>query len=140
MTESLRDRIIRHEGMRLKPYLDSRGIETIGIGRNLKDKGISEAEAYILLDNDLQECREEIIKNLPWAESLPTIVYGVLTEMVFQLGIYGVLQFRHTLQALQSGKYSEAADAILSSAWAKQTPERVKELSDILRNINKEAI
>ena len=38
------DKLIEHEGMVLKVYQDTLGIDTIGIGRNLKDRGISKEE------------------------------------------------------------------------------------------------
>ena len=36
--------IAKHEGIVLEPYKDSLGISTIGIGRNLEDRGISDGE------------------------------------------------------------------------------------------------
>ena len=51
--EKLVDQLITHEGMELKVYKDSLGIETIGIGRNLVDSGVSEEEARYLCNNDI---------------------------------------------------------------------------------------
>ena len=51
--ETLRERIIRHEGLRLKPYRDTMGNWTIGYGRNLDERGITEEEAKIMLDYDI---------------------------------------------------------------------------------------
>ena len=36
--------VAKHEGMVLEPYKDSLGISTIGIGRNLEDRGITDTE------------------------------------------------------------------------------------------------
>ena len=36
--------VAKHEGMVLEPYRDSLGISTIGIGRNLEDRGITDTE------------------------------------------------------------------------------------------------
>lgn len=44
----------RDEGRRLKPYLDTVGKTTIGVGRNLTDVGISEDEC------DLPFCPERL--------------------------------------------------------------------------------
>ena len=52
---TLRDALIRDEGVRLKPYRDSVGKLTIGVGRNLDDKGLTRAEAEALLDNDIRD-------------------------------------------------------------------------------------
>jgi len=46
---SLEELLVHHEGLRLKPYLDTSGKWTIGVGRNLSDSGISEEEAFYLL-------------------------------------------------------------------------------------------
>ncbi len=58
MTEALMNRIkaqlIRHKGLKLKPYRCTAGKLTIGVGRNLDDCGISQTEAYVLLENDIQ--------------------------------------------------------------------------------------
>lgn len=50
------------EGLRLKPYRDTVGKLTIGIGRNLDDVGISEAEAEYLLSNDLDRTISDLDK------------------------------------------------------------------------------
>lgn len=55
MITVLKDMLIRHEGLKLKPYRDTVGKLTIGAGRNLNDLGISEREAMFLLDNDIME-------------------------------------------------------------------------------------
>ena len=44
----------RHEGLKVFPYHCSQNKLTIGIGRNLDDKGISKDEAYYLLYNDIK--------------------------------------------------------------------------------------
>ena len=63
MTEALMNRIkaqlVRHEGLRLKPYRCTAGKLTIGIGRNLDDCGISQTEAYLLLENDIRNCEKQ---------------------------------------------------------------------------------
>lgn len=132
MTETLRDRIIRHEGVRLKAYRDQKGKLTIGIGRNIDDVGISEAEAYMMLDNDILKCKKAITENLLWATQLDDARYGVLLEMVYQMGIGGVLKFKETLKAMQNQDYTLAAAQMMGSLWAKQTPERAKELAKIM--------
>jgi lysozyme len=43
------------EGVRVKPYRDSLGILSIGVGRNLEDRGLRPSEVDFMLDNDLDE-------------------------------------------------------------------------------------
>ena len=51
--------------------------------------------------------------------------------MIFQLGKTGVSKFRNMWKALQQDppNYKEAAVQMLDSRWAKQTPNRAKEMA-----------
>ena len=42
------DKLVEFEGLMLTVYKDTLGIDTIGIGRNLKDRGISKEELEYL--------------------------------------------------------------------------------------------
>ena len=108
--DTLEQRIQRHEGLRLKPYHDDRGFLTIGYGRNLQAKGVSEDEALLMLRNDIAMARNQLIGYFPWVSTLDDIRQEVLTEMVFQLGINGVAAFKNTLAHAQAGEWDAAAD------------------------------
>lgn len=133
MVETLRERVERHEGLRLFPYKDSRGFLTIGIGRCIEKKGISRAEAYAMLDNDIEECITDVRQLLPWAPELGDVVFDVLVEMTFQLGITGLMKFKRMLEFLERGDTISAADEMLDSDWHTQTPSRCEELAEIMR-------
>ena len=45
--------LINHEGKKRTVYLDSMGIETIGVGRNLRHVGLDDDEVLYLLNNDI---------------------------------------------------------------------------------------
>jgi lysozyme len=130
----LEPRLNEHEGVRLKPYRDSRGLWTIGIGRCLDTKGISIQEAKYLLDHDMEEAVMSVVEHIPWAENIDENRFSVLAEMAFQMGIGGLLLFRQTLHYLEIGDYELAALAMLDSKWAKEdSPKRALELSEIIR-------
>ena len=42
--ENFIEKLIAHEGLKLQVYQDTLGIDTIGIGRNLEDRGITQEE------------------------------------------------------------------------------------------------
>ncbi len=65
LLERIKEQLVRHEGLRLKPYRCTAGKQTIGIGRNLDDYGISQTEAYVLLENDIQNCEKQLIDEIP---------------------------------------------------------------------------
>ena len=121
---SLRDDLIAEEGIRLKPYLCPAGKTTIGVGRNLDDVGITEAEAMAMLDNDISRVMSQLEKALPWFKGSSASIRRALGNMCFQLGINGLLKFQKMLAALQGRDYNTARREALDSAWAKQTPQR----------------
>ena len=130
--QSMIEQVKRHEGLRLKPYHCTAGKLTIGYGRNLEDKGISIEEAEELLLNDLAECERKLI-NAGLLNGLNDARKAVLINMCFQLGFSGLSRFKLTLGHIAQGNYEEAAEEMLNSRWAKQTPNRAKELSDQMR-------
>ena len=48
----------------------------------------------------------------------------------------GFSKFKKTIYLLETEQYDEASIEMLDSLWAKQTPNRAKELSEKLRGIN----
>lgn len=134
MTETLRQRLIRHEGIKLRPYPDTQGRLTIGVGRCLTSNGISYEEAYHLLDNDIENVQESVVQAFPWAVNLDPIRLSVIQEMVFQLGVAGVQAFPKMIQALKNRQYAIAASEMLNSVWHGQTPSRCEELANIMLN------
>jgi len=128
MPSSLRETLLRDEGLHLKPYRDSRGFLTIGVGRCLETKGISMAEAEMLLDNDLREAFR-VADHLPWITDLDEPRRNVIYNMAFNLGVQGVLGFTKTLELVKQGRYVEAAAEMLRSEWAKQVGNRSERLA-----------
>jgi lysozyme len=126
---TLEQQLIRHEGCKYKPYICPAGKLTIGVGRNLQDVGISEAEAMFMLTNDIKRVYQEIMGFLPWTSQLDPIRLSVLANMCFNLGIGGLLKFMNTLELVKSGEYKQAANAMLKSKWASQVGVRAIELS-----------
>jgi lysozyme len=125
MTEALMNRIkaqlVRHEGLRLKPYRCTSGKLTIGIGRNLDDRGISQKEAYAMLERDIQDCEQWLIDEIPEIyNKLDEVRQSVLLNMCFNLGIKGLLGFKNTLD-------------FIGAKWAKQVGMRAIELSEMMR-------
>lgn len=130
---SIRQQLIHHEGLRLKPYRCSAGKLTIGVGRNLEDVGISREEAMRLLDNDIGRCRGELADSVPAYLRLDETRKNVLIDMCFNLGIAGLLEFENMLAAVEAGDYDKAADEMLNSKWAGQVGKRADTLAEMMR-------
>ncbi len=133
MEEELIKRIIKHEGLRLKPYRCTAGKLTIGIGRNLEDTGITETEARYLLENDLRRCHKACMEAFPWYVGLDETRQGVICEMCFNLGLARLKGFKKMLLAVETGNYTTAAQEMLSSKWALQVGQRAKTLADMMK-------
>ena len=126
--EILSAALVRDEGLRLTVYDDSLGIPTIGCGRNLKDRGITRAEAAYLLSNDISECVNDLTASFAWFAGLDEVRQHVVLNMRFQLGPSRFRQFKAMLAALSAGDYQAAADAMKASKWAAQVPARAGRL------------
>ena len=131
MSETLRDRIKRHEGLRLEPYQDSLGNWTIGYGCRLPLTD-TEIEAIFELRYDAADDALDRILN-DGVGLLGLARDGVVLEMCYQLGERGVRRFERMMAALCEHNYAKAADEMLDSAWARETPERAQELAAIMR-------
>jgi lysozyme len=127
-------RLFDEESLQLKPYTDSVGKLTIGIGRNLTDNGITQSEATYLCINDIDKAIKDLQFYLPSFVSYPDMVQLVLTDMTFNMGIYELLKFKNTLMFIKSGDYKSAAEEMLNSKWAKQVGQRAIDLSEILKS------
>ncbi len=134
MPESLIEQLQRHEGLRLKPYRCTAGKLTIGYGRNLDDVGITLDEARAMLLADVAKVEAELGR-LEWFDDLPLKAQDVLVNMGFNLGVPGLLKFVNFLGSLRAGNYTDAADHMLASKWAKQVGSRATELAAIIRGL-----
>ena len=130
--KSIEEQLVLHEGLKLNPYRCPAGKLTIGVGRNLEDKGISMAEALFLLRNDVEEVRTQL-ERYPWYTQLDPVRQKVLIDMAFNLGIGGLMQFRKMLAALEAGDYGKTADEMLDSKWARQVGKRAQRLAEMMR-------
>lgn len=126
---TLREQLIRDEGIRLRPYTDTRGKLTIGCGRNLTDKGISPDEMDYLLDHDIEEAKRGVLTALPWAMGLDEPRFAVLVNMAFNMGLRGMLGFRKMLEAVAQADYESAAAELLDSTYAQQVGQRAQRLA-----------
>jgi len=124
--------ISANEGLKLKPYKCTAGKLTIGYGRNLDDRGISEDEALIMLKNDIALCQYELNRTLDFYVALPDNVKTVLIDMCFNLGISGLLKFKNMLSAIKEGNYQKAGSELMNSAYAGQVPNRAHRNKQLL--------
>jgi lysozyme len=128
----LRDQLIQHEGFRRTPYIDSVGKLTIGVGRNLDDKGLSKAEIYQLLDNDIKIAEKDARALVSNFHILGDVRQRVLIDMAFNLGRARLAGFKKFLAAMELGDMVAARAEMLNSKWAVQVGSRAKRLAKMM--------
>jgi lysozyme len=132
-TTSLEDQLIDHEGLELSLYKCTGDKWTIGVGRNLDDRGITEDEARYLLKNDITIVEEELLRNKPSVADLDGVRQRVLVDMGFNLGIPILLKFQNMWTAIEDEDWIEASEQMLDSRWAKQVGRRAIRLADAMK-------
>lgn len=135
MLTKIEELLIKHEGMQLMPYKCPAGKLTIGVGRNIEDRGITTDEAMYLLKNDITICIHELNNRLPWFADAHETVKIVLVDMAINLGVPRLMQFKWTLSCLEKKDYKSASAEMLNSKWAGQVGQRAITLSNMLKSI-----
>ena len=135
MKELIKRMLVIDEGVRLKPYRDSVGKLTIGVGRNLDDVGISYDEALYMLENDIEKAMSDASKIFPPTLflSLDDVRRAVILDMLFNLGYKRFLGFRKFVQAVKERDWEKAAKEMLDSKWARQVGKRAERLAYMMR-------
>ena len=118
------------EGFREFMYECTAGKTTIGYGLNL-EAGITEEEASIILRHRLRRISSSLDYN--WYRNINDVRKGVILNMVYQMGLTGVLKFRKMIAAMADRDFNRAADEMMDSNWYKQTPNRAQRLIDTMR-------
>ena len=132
---SLLDQIKLHEGFRPTVYQCTEGYDTIGYGFAVKDLELTKDIAEKILIQKVAELESKISKKFEWYHTAPQEAKEVVINMCYQLGLSGFSKFKKTIYLLETEQYEDASIEMLDSLWAKQTPIRAKELSEIVRSL-----
>ena len=147
--------LVQSEGLRLEVYQDTLGIDTIGVGRNLEDRGITdeelaaldfpnieavyehgitEADAAYLLENDVQIVEDELLKSHPCVAELDSVRQLVLVDMAFNMGVPRLCKFKKMWAAVHEKDFRTAAKEMLDSRWAVQVKNRSHKLAHAMHH------
>ena len=124
----------RDEGVELRPYKCSAGFLTLGVGRNIEERGITMDESDYLLANDITICEEEAIRVFKWFADLTDVRQRAIINMIFNLGLTKLLNFKKFLAAMEAEDWEEAGKQMLDSRWAKQVGNRADRLEQMIVN------
>lgn len=143
----LEEMLIRHEGDDPKAYTDSKGIWSLGIGRNLESPGLSKHEIItifqqielpenlrlFLLDNDIQTVTNQLESSYPWFRDLEGARRDAVIDLCFNLGINRFRGFVEMIKAFERQDYETAANECLDSQAGRELPDRYGELSQMIK-------
>ena len=139
------------EGFRSKPYLCSEGYVTVGYGTKLhKTPNLDPSDFLIRVTPDVAvgwlQCDISKIEKRLMASHVGGTdgIYdqmiccypnrkAVVLSMAYQLGVSGLLGFHRFWAAVTMGKYEDAANEMLDSRWATQTPARAWRHATVMR-------
>ena len=121
-----------HEGVEHKLYECTAGYLTIGVGRNIEERGLSDDEIDYLLNNDVNIATDELVATFDWYADLDPIRQRVVVDMVFNLGMPRFKQFQNMIAAIEAGDWMEASDEMMDSRWAQQVGLRASRLAEMM--------
>lgn len=140
------DLIEKHEGRKAKPYKCPAGHDTIGVGWNMEANPLPPAIAEHLKKHGriTQEMIDELFQTsvrqavadcrvlFPEFDLFSDARRMALIDFVFQLGFARARRFVHSIAAINTNRWADAAKEMLKSRWAEQTPKRAETITDMI--------
>lgn len=140
--------LVLHEGLRLKPYLDTEGYWTVLVGYNLSSRGYdfidqvlgqkirptpssvtatrpfgdlayTSCQAGKILNADLDRLEQVVPIHFPEYRNLSEIRQRVVLDMAFNMG-FKALGFKNAIAAAKVKDWSRCAREMYKSRWARQ--------------------
>lgn len=133
------------EGYREKPYVDTEGYPTVACGIKVGPKGAQLSNYAFTVPREVGDVWLEsfVSTTIGKMNANPSIVAAlkscnparrdILISMAYQMGVGGLAAFKNTLAMIAAGNYAGAANGMLSSLWAKQTPKRAQRHAEVMR-------
>lgn len=133
-----RGMIKRHEGKNMRgnrhmPYQCPAGKWTVGWGRNIQERGISEDEAELMLRNDIRDSKNELTLHFGFFDRLDEVRQMALIDMHFNMGYTKLSKFVNMIKAFYREDYEAAADEAVDSKWYRQVKSRGVEVVAMIR-------
>jgi len=131
------------EGYSDTPYQDIIGVWTIYFGNTILYTRGNQRVTQTTIGNNKSEAEKNLYCGIQSAiekakgyvnnfDELSSVRKCVLTMMAYQMG-FNLYAFKNTKLFIESGAHVQAADEMLESKWANQTPARAKRMSSIYK-------
>ncbi len=129
----LQERIKNHEGFSKKLYKCPAGKLTIGYGRNIEDNGITQKEADLMLETDVDVAIREVREVFDDFKTFGKVRQNALIDMMFNLGKPTFLKFKKMIKAIKIKDWVNASEEARKSLWYNQVGDRSKRIVKELR-------
>lgn len=106
------------EGYELKPYKDSKGLLTVGVG-HLLERDYTPEEVDRMLQDDIRAVRHHLDSYSYWGD-LSAARQCVLISLAFNVGVEGFKKFNKMRRALARGDYYSAAEELVNSKRSRE--------------------
>jgi GH24 family phage-related lysozyme (muramidase)/uncharacterized protein YcbK (DUF882 family) len=133
--------IEKHEGRRNRPYKDSKGLWTIGVGHLIGDgktlspdmnRDFTDKEIDDLFAKDYRD-HEKAATNIPGYQNLNDNGKAALIDLTFNMGPSWYKKWPNFTEQLKSGDIDGAAKNLEGSDWYKQVGHRGPDVVNMLR-------
>ena len=121
--DQLREMVKHNEGYRPQLYLDSIGNLTGGYGHHFSiGSFLPDKACDVLFDHDIWSAKKDIqgFKRLTGVNGIGPVREAVLIDMLFNMGLPRVLNFKRMIKALRKADFVTASDEIKDSLYFKQ--------------------
>lgn len=123
LLSKIEDKLEFEEGFESRMYKCPADKWTIGFGFNLETTPIPKEVARLWLSHLIENIRFQL-GNYDWYRGLDEDRQVVIIDMAYQIGISGLFKFRKMIRAIEEKDYNKAADELMDSRYARQTPSR----------------
>ena len=135
---NIHEKIKMEEGDKALAYQCPAGKWTIGAGIKLEQQPMPQDLRDIWLERIIMDNWIKVNDRLVSEYNFGFIDLGsdvptVLQDMAYQLGVSGLFQFKKMLSAIAEKDYRRAANELLDSKYARQTPNRANRNAELLR-------
>jgi len=139
--KDVKDMIKKHEGVRTRPYKDSLGLWTVGVGHLIGDgktlppeynREFSIDEVNNIFDKDFEH-HQKAAEKIPGYNKLNDTGKGALIDLTFNMGPAWYKKWPNFTKQLEAGNVEGAASSLESSKWYGQVGRRGPEIVSMIK-------
>ena len=144
--DKLRKQLEIDEGVVHEIYLDHLGYATFGIGHLVRDTdpengwevgtAVSESRCIEAFESDIMGVLSDCETLYPDFGDLPEEAQQIIANMMFNMGLSRMRQFKGMKKGVDAREWDSAADEMVDSVWYKQVTNRAERLVKRMRALS----